>query len=151
MKWFVQLRHMGNNPKISISTEDLHFVENPVVSNQELNELFAVAWQEHAPRDFQPVLRRSLVYLCAYLEGQLIGFINLAWDGGFHAFVLDVTVHPNYQRRGIGVELVRRAAKTATQRGVQCLHVDYESHLDSFYKRCGFQPTNAGLIRVGRS
>jgi hypothetical protein len=28
------------------------------------------------------------------------------------------------------------------------LHVDYEPHLDGFYRGCGFRPTAAGLLRL---
>ncbi|HEX9921415.1 MAG TPA: GNAT family N-acetyltransferase, partial [Anaerolineae bacterium] len=68
----------------------------------ELNALFAAAWPGHTPTDFGPVLSRSLAYICGRSGDQLVGFINLAWDGGRHAFVLDTTVHPAFQRRGIG-------------------------------------------------
>ncbi len=72
-----------------------------------------------------------------------------AIHGGDHAFVLDTTVHPDYQHRGIGRLLVRRASEIAEENGVEWLHVDYEPHLEGFYARCGFRPTQAGLIRLG--
>jgi len=91
------------------------------------------------------------VHYGAYDAGRLVGFVKLAWDGGDHAFVLDTTVHPEYQRRGIGRLLVRRAAGVAEENGVEWLHVDYEPHLEGFYARCRFRPTPAGLIRLGDS
>jgi len=121
----------------------------PPLTNRELNELFGVSWPDHRPRDFQPVMSHSLSYVCAFgprdLERVLIGYVNLAWDGGVHAFLLDTTVRPGWRRRGIGTELVRRAAAVARARGVEWLHVDCEPHLWGFYARCGFQPTTAGL------
>ena len=75
-----------------------------------------------------------------------VGFVNLAWDGGVHAFVLDTTVHPALRRRGIGSELVRRVAAAARERDVVWLHVDCEPHLVGFYRRCGFRHTEAGLM-----
>jgi ribosomal protein S18 acetylase RimI-like enzyme len=97
-------------------------------------------------------LVRSLAYVCAYQGERLVGFVNLAWDGGVHAFVLDTTVHPELCRRGIGSELVRRAADVARAREVAWLHVDCEPHLTGFYRRCGFRHTEAGLmdLREGR-
>ena len=77
------------------------------VTNDELNVLFASAWTEHQPRDFAPVLQRSLAYFTAHHDGQLIGFVNVAWDGGLHGFIVDTTVHPDFQRRGIGLALLR--------------------------------------------
>jgi tRNA(Met) C34 N-acetyltransferase TmcA len=74
--------------------------------------------------------------------------VNVATDGSGHAFLLDPTVHPVVQRRGLGTRLVTRAIEVSRKRGAQWLHVDYEPHLDRFYKACGFKPTLAGLIRL---
>ncbi|MFD3443805.1 GNAT family N-acetyltransferase [Microbacteriaceae bacterium 4G12] len=81
--------------------------------------------------------------------GLLVGFVNVAWDGGDHAFLLDTKTRRDHQRRGIGTELVRRAAAEARAAGCEWLHVDYEPHLASFYlDACGFRPTEAGLIHL---
>lgn len=80
--------------------------------------------------------------------GRLVGFINVATDGGVHAFLLDTTVHPNFQRQGIGTRLVTIATARARDRGMVWLHVDFEPHLAGFYRGCGFSPTGAGLLRL---
>jgi ribosomal protein S18 acetylase RimI-like enzyme len=129
---------------------DLVYRISPSLTNDDLNGLFDAVWQDHTWRDYRPVLDRSLVFVCAYLENRLIGFVNLAWDGGEHAFILDTTVHPEFQRRGIGRELVRRTVAQAEERGLKWVHVDYEPHLRGFYDLCGFRNTAAGLIRLGR-
>jgi hypothetical protein len=36
--------------------------------------------------------------------------------------------------------------ESARELGCEWLHVDYDSHLEAFYRTCGFQPTRAGLI-----
>ena len=121
---------------------------SPPADNAALNALFAAAWPAHAPADFQPALGHSLAYVCAYQENRLVGFVQLAWDGGIHAFLLNTTVHAGYQRRGIGRALVRRAAEVAHERGLHWLHVDYEPQLAGFYHACGFRRTEAGLLRL---
>jgi GNAT superfamily N-acetyltransferase len=126
----------------------IRYSTNPPVHNGELNALFEAAWPGHTPRDFFPMLIRSLGYVCAYTEDQLIGFVNVAWDGGKHAFLLDPTVRPDRQRQGIGSELVRQAAELARSKGAEWLHVDYESRLAKFYCRCGFRETAAGLMNL---
>ena len=122
---------------------------DPPVSAEELDELFTASWHRHKPRDWNPVLRRSLVYICAYQDHRLIGFVNVAWDGGVHGFILDTTVHPEMQRRGIGRSLMSRAASVARDRDLEWLHVDFEPHLRGFYDLCGFRPTEAGLLHLG--
>jgi GNAT superfamily N-acetyltransferase len=121
---------------------------SPDVTHAALNDLFGAAWDHHMPSDFTPILARSLLYVCAYDGETLVGYVNIAWDGGMHAFLLDTTVHRGWQRQGIGGELVRRAAEAARERGMVWLHVDYEPHLDGFYRACGFSPTAAGLMRL---
>ena len=53
------------------------------------------------------------------IDGMLIGFVNVAWDGGDHAFLIDTKVRPDYQRRGIGTDLVRIAARHAKGAGCE--------------------------------
>ena len=127
---------------------ELVYRVNPPLTNDELNALHGASWQDHAWHDFEPVLNRSLAFVCAYRENRLIGFVNLAWDGGEHAFLLDTLVHPEFRRRGVGRELVKRAVAEAGERGLKWVHVDFEPHLQNFYEQCGFRNTAAGLIRL---
>ena len=80
---------------------------------------------------------------------ELIGFVNVAWDGGVHAFVLDTMVARTARRRGVGTTLVASAVDGARAAGCEWLHADFDDHLRSFYfAACGFAPTNAGLIAL---
>lgn len=129
----------------------VRFEINPPLSDPVLNDLFARAWPDHQPGAYQPVLARSLGYLGAYIGDQLIGFVNLATDGGEHAFLLDPTVDSAHRRRGIGRELVVRAAALAREHGCKWLHVDYEPALAPFYHAAGFRDSLAGVMRLDRA
>ncbi|MGR9246699.1 GNAT family N-acetyltransferase [Rhizobium leguminosarum] len=121
---------------------------DPFPSAAELNALFSAAWGSPHSRDFTPILSRSLAHIGAYHDNRLIGFVNVAWDGGIHAFILDTSVHPDMRRQGIATRLVREATRVARERGAEWLHVDFEPHLTGFYRACGFRPTKAGLIKL---
>ena len=129
--------------------KEVQYKLNPQVANEDLNALFADAWPgPHQDEDFGPVLGRSLGYVCAYQEGELVGFVNIAWDGGAHAFLLDTTVRSDRRRQGIGRQLVRHAEELARKNGAEWLHVDFEPRLEEFYRRCGFRESRAGLINL---
>jgi GNAT superfamily N-acetyltransferase len=82
-------------------------------------------------------------------DGLAVGFVNVAWDGGDHAFLLDPKTRGSLQRRGIGTRLVALAAQHARDAGCEWLHVDFEQELEPFYlEACGFQPTPAGLLHL---
>jgi len=119
--------------------------------NGEVNELHAAAFGHRVlDDDWSGQLQaHSLGWVCARDDDALVGFVNVAWDGGVHAFVLDTMVADGAGRRGIGTELVRRAVAGARNAKCEWLHVDFEDDLRGFYfEACGFTPTNAGLIRL---
>ena len=98
---------------------------------------------------FAQVSRHSLGWVCAYREARLIGFVNVAWDGAGHAFILDTVVSRDERRLGVGARLVALARAHARDAGCEWLHVDFEPHLRGFYlESCGFTATDAGLIRL---
>ncbi|GAA1132536.1 MULTISPECIES: GNAT family N-acetyltransferase [Streptomyces violaceusniger group] len=93
--------------------------------------------------------RHSLGWVCARERGSLVGFVNVVWDGGVHAFILDTVVAQHRQGRGVGSALVAAAAHEARAAKCEWLHVDFEDHLRSFYfDACGFKETTAGLIAL---
>lgn len=126
----------------------IEFRTDPYPENEALNALWAAAWNEPAARDFSPILSKSLAHICAFAGERLVGFVNVAWDGGIHAFILDTCVSPEFRRQGIATGLVEMATKVARERGAEWLHVDFEPHLAGFYRSLGFGPTGAGLIRL---
>lgn len=70
------------------------------ISNEELDRLLQTAWRERAFLGYAPIHAHSLGWVCAHRGDQFVGFVNIAWDGGVHAFLLDSTVHPDHQRQG---------------------------------------------------
>jgi GNAT superfamily N-acetyltransferase len=127
---------------------DVVFAVRAPLTDAQLNMLFAAAWPDHVDRSFGPVLKRSLTWVVAWRGDQLVAFVNVATDGAAHAFIVDTTVHPLVQRQGVGRCLVAVAIEHARAGGAEWLHVDYEPHLDEFYRGCGFRPTAAGVLRL---
>jgi Acetyltransferase (GNAT) family. len=122
------------------------------LDNRALNELHAAAFGHRLYDDdwVAQVKRHSLGWVCAWDDaGELVGFVNVPWDGGVHAFVLDTIVHPSKHRQGLGTAMVQLATERARAAGCEWLHVDFDDHLRPFYlDACGFTETGAGLINL---
>jgi GNAT superfamily N-acetyltransferase len=93
------------------------------------------------------VEQHSLGWVSARVEGDLVGFANVISDGLAHAWLQDVMVEPAYQQSGIGSAMIRLATEQCQRAGCEWLHVDFDDDVaDFYYRRCGFQRTNGGLL-----
>lgn len=118
------------------------------VTDEEMNALHAAAFgvQLRPIEWIGPLQRWSLGWATARLDGHLAGFTNVLTDGGAHAWLQDVIVHPDHQRGGIGRALVEEACSRAGEAGCEWVHVDFDDDVAGFYyEALGFQPTSAGI------
>ena len=112
-----------------------------VFTNLELNRLHAEGFDHRVLDDdwVAQVERHSLGWVTARDGDLLVGFVNVAWDGAIHAFILDTLVAATHLRHGIATELVGVTTDQARSAGCEWLH-------ELYFGACGFTPTNAGLI-----
>jgi ribosomal protein S18 acetylase RimI-like enzyme len=126
-------------------TPEVRYERRPDLDPPALDALFAAAWGSPKP-GYEAVFAHSFTWVAAWEGEELVGFVNVAWDGDAHFFLLDTTVHPDRQRRGIARRLVEEAIDACRGHG-EWLHVDADEELMSgFYLRCGFEPTPAGVL-----
>jgi GNAT superfamily N-acetyltransferase len=122
--------------------------------NVEVNELHAEAFGTRVLDEAQPnwreiVHRHSLGWVVARAGDDLVGFVNVIWDGPIHAWIQDTVVATRARAQGIGTRLVAMARDQARDAGCEFLHVDFEDHLTAFYlNSCGFTSSAAGLIAL---
>jgi ribosomal protein S18 acetylase RimI-like enzyme len=124
------------------------------VDDEDLDTLHAASFgEERLARGWTAHLRgHSLGWVTAKQGDHLVGFVDVAWDGRDHAFLVDAMVAPESRRHGVGTKLVRRAVDGAEAAGCTWLHVDFEEALAPFYlARCGFRSTRAGLWALPRN
>jgi GNAT superfamily N-acetyltransferase len=79
---------------------------------------------------------------------RLIGWCAILSDGVRHAVLLDVIVHPTWQRQGMGRQLVKRAIEHIRRHGISIIHVDFTPENRGFYEACGFRIGLAGILEV---
>ena len=122
--------------------------------NQEVNALHAEAFQTRVFDEaewnwVELVDRHSLGWVVARDGPDLVGFVNVVWDGLVHAWLQDTMVAARARGRGIGTGLVGPARAGAKAAGCEYLHVDFTGELRPFYfGACGFVPTSAGLLSL---
>jgi GNAT superfamily N-acetyltransferase len=123
-------------------------------TNVEANALHAEAFETRTYDEsewnwVELTARHSLGWVVARRVGDVVGFVNVLWDGLVHAWIQDVMVATSARGNDIGTTLVARAADGARAAGCEWLHVDFDDELRPFYfDACGFRPTNAGLISL---
>lgn len=82
------------------------------------------------------------------LEMKVINLIAFGYVCGMgleHGYMEDIIVHPQYQGRGMGIELVKELLRESKQFGLRIVTVSYEENKTNFYKSCGFTPGSGGL------
>jgi len=82
---------------------------------------------------------KAAEFLVAEEDFQVVGFIRGVYDGS-RAIIHIASVHPDYQRRGIGRALVAAIAKRFKERGASSLAVTVPGELN-FWKKTGFRQT----------
>lgn len=133
-----------------MSNRDVQIQWRAPVSDDELVELTRSHGGTAEAGWWDRVREHSLGWVTARGEaGQLVGFVNVAWDGSDHAFLIDTKTRPTHQRQGLGAAVVARAVTEARAAGCEWLFVDFEPALAAFYiEACGFRATPAGLIHL---
>ena len=135
----------------TLAHNHVQLVWRGAVENDELNDLHAEAFGDaRLDQDWASRLTTlSLGWVTARDDSELVGFVNVAWDGMAHAIVLDLAVAPQARHSGVATALIKVARDQAGVAGCEWLHVDFEERLsDLYFGACGFRPTSAGLIAL---
>jgi len=112
-------------------------------SEQQLLRLYdSVGWTAYTqdPSKLMRAVRSSPDVITAWHEKTLCGLIRTISDGKTILYIQDILVLPDYQRMGIGTELLKKIlAKHESIRQVVLLTDDTEN-TRKFYLSNGFQP-----------
>lgn len=100
----------------------------------------SVQWTEYTkdPQRLTAAVAASLAVLTAYDGQKLVGLARLVGDGLTIIYLQDILVAPNYQRHGIGRQLVQRLLAPFADVRQQVLMTDNEPGQIAFYESLGF-------------
>ena len=92
-------------------------------------------------------------HLCAFEGERLIGYAAVVSNGVTDAYIQDLMVHPDYQRQGVGQELMQYMLKRLRADGIYMVSVIYgDPELQRYYENFGFTTMLCGQmeLRPGR-
>ena len=100
----------------------------------------SVGWTNYtrAPEMLRKAYENSLLTLGAYDGDQLAGIIRTVGDGYSVVFIQDILVFPEYQRKGIGTQLLREIMERFPDVYQMELMTDNTAKTVSFYRSAGF-------------
>ena len=74
---------------------------------EEYNQLRqSVGWGIYERDVIEQALPKSLYFVCAVNNGEIIGMARIIGDAGIAYYIQDVIVKPDYQRQGIGTQMM---------------------------------------------
>jgi GNAT superfamily N-acetyltransferase len=86
-------------------------------SSAEVNRLHAEAFETRVFADsewdwVELTGRHSLGWVTARCGGELVGFVNVVWDGLVHSWLQDTMVAASHRRQGVGAGLMALQSPT---------------------------------------
>jgi ribosomal protein S18 acetylase RimI-like enzyme len=85
------------------------------------------------------------VFLVCEMEGKVVGFVRGIYDGS-RAMIYQLSVHPAYQRKGIGRALVEEIVGRFQEMGAPTVSATITEESFPFWQKLGFKRTRAFLV-----
>ncbi len=86
----------------------------------------------------------AAVFLVCETDDRVVGFVRGNYDGS-RAMTHQLSVHPTYQRRGIGTNLVKEIVKRFQQMAAPTVSATVTEESLPFWQKVGFRRTKAFL------
>lgn len=127
------------------------YIDNKLTSSKAIADLReSVGWNRMEAVYSDPFMT-SFFHIAAYDGDKLIGYIDCVSNGVTDAYIQDLMVHPHYQGKGIGTELMNRMIVELKDRHIYMISVVYEEKLKTFYNRFGFFNMLCGQMQTYES
>lgn len=108
----------------------------------------SVGWNrmEH---DLADARLHNAFHLCCFDGECLVGYVAVVSNGVTDAYIQDLMVHPDYQRQGIGRELMQHTLARLRRDGNYMVSVIYgDAELQRYYENFGFTTMLCGQIEL---
>ncbi|WP_328561766.1 GNAT family N-acetyltransferase [Streptomyces coelicoflavus] len=114
------------------------------VDLEELSRLYLLAPLGNKPPEALATVYGNSRYMCFVHAGDvLVGAGRALADGVDCAYIADVAVHPEYQGRGLGSDIIRKLLELAD--GHKRIILYAAPGAEAFYRRLGFRHMNTAM------
>ncbi|AXR08414.1 GNAT family N-acetyltransferase [Salinimonas sediminis] len=110
-----------------------------------------VGWSNPELDVLQNSIDSSLFWVSAYDKSELVGCGRVIGDGAMYFYIQDVLVHPLYQNRGLGSQIMHSINQYITLNGPIGATVGLlAAHgKEAFYQQYGFAPRDGQQLGLG--
>lgn len=108
----------------------------------------SVGWNR-MERELADVRLHNAFHLCCFDGDRLVGYAAVVGNGVTDAYIQDLMVHPDYQRQGIGHQLMQRTLERLRTEGIYMVSVIYsDAALQKYYEEFGFTTMLCGQMEL---
>ncbi|WNF90202.1 GNAT family N-acetyltransferase [Vagococcus fluvialis] len=125
----------------------IHYKENYQIDKSDLEKLYSsVGWAAYTKNleVLEQAINHSLQVISAWNEDELVGLIRVIGDGFTIIYVQDILVHPDYQDKKIGTELMTKILYNYPEVRQKVLLTEDAPDVRHFYEKFGFTSCDKG-------
>ena len=122
------------------------YIENPELEAETVAALRVKAGWDGRKDKLKKTIGTTYTNAACYDGEKLIGFIDVISDGVDDALIRNLVVHPEYQRKGIALNLLRIVIERIETDCIKTVNVLFEPQLTELYRKAGFKIINGGII-----
>ena len=104
----------------------------------------AVGWGAREPEHLREAFAKSTFKCFAFDDVKLIGFGRTIDDGRYYASVVDMIVHPDYQKKGIGTKIMQNLQ--SAMQGFLYITLTAFPEVQPYYRRLGWRKLKTGMM-----
>ena len=124
---------------------------NETISAKALSDLRESVGWNRMEEEYGNPLMTSYYHIAVYDKDKMIGYIDCVSNGVTDAYIQDLMVHPEYQGKGIGTELMKQMIAYLKEKRIYMISVVYEESLKPFYEKFGCYQMLCGKMETFRS
>ncbi len=131
--------------------------KNEIPSIEQFWPLFlSTGWNDEyalTRQDLSSALCHSWYVLSAYADERLVGFGRAVSDGILHAMIYDLIVAREFQKRGIGSQLLEKLVEKCLLANIRDIQLFSARGKAGFYEKRGFiaRPSDSPEMEYGRA